>query len=146
MSNATKHTSKPPKRSIDEYADIINQKYTGYPADEHIDIAQRAGSIQPFMALDGFHGEINEMARQTKVMITLNEDKKKEINCAINTLIDNPSATARFSIFVHDERKEGGSYMEVISAVKRFDNKEGRIILSDGSRIDTNSIIDIQLQ
>ena len=132
-------------RSDGEYDDIISLPHHMSLKHPRLPMANRAAQFAPFAALTGFDGVIAETGRLTDRFIPLDEDQKEAIDLRLDILKDRirEKPEAAFTYFVRDEKKEGGSYRSASGAVKRIDDVERRIILTDGTKIDIDSLYSV---
>ncbi len=109
-------------------------------------LADRAAQFSPFAALTGHEEAIRETARQTEEFVELEEDRKEEINEKLQWIRENQAKRPEIEVtcFQPDTRKSGGSYVTVCGRVKRIDEIEQQILLTDGTRIAIERIFAIQ--
>lgn len=107
---------------------------------------QRAAQFAPFAALTGHNAAIREMARLTDKMVELDDESQNIMNKKMAILRDHlheqPEVTITY--FRPDERKEGGSYQNVTGKIRKIDDYEQVITLSDGQVIPFRHIFDLQ--
>lgn len=107
--------------------------------------ADRAAQFAPFAALTGYEAVIRETGRLTDAEIELDECSKVFLNEKLRRIADcvqqRPLVT--FTCFRPDERKQGGAYVEITGRVKRINEAEGRIQLTDGTEISILSVYEI---
>ena len=125
-------------RSDGRYDDIIGLPHHVSSRHPRLPMSNRAAQFAPFAALTGFDGVISETGRLTDRFIPLDEDQKEAIDQRLDILKDRikEKPEASFTFFVPDEKKEGGSYRSASGIVKKIDDIERRITLTDGTRID----------
>ena len=115
------------------YADIIDHPHWVSPTRKRMSLYNRAAQFSPFDALAGYSDMIAEEERMTEGRIVLEEDDLGKINRKLNLirdLIDSGSKpTVTFTVFVPDERKDGGRYVEITDVVKRVDLVEKKAVL-----------------
>lgn len=113
----------------------------------HMTLHDRAAQFSPFRALTGFEASIDETARLTKEKPTLHEDITAEIDGKLNLILDNISDKPKISVrfFKADSLKEGGSYENAFGYVKKIDEIEKVILLTDGRAINIRDILDLEL-
>lgn len=106
----------------------------------------RAAQFAPFAALTGHSAAIKETARITDRMVTLGEYDQEMLNRKFVTLLEKISQNPVVSItyFEPDKKKEGGAYLQVEAAVKKYDEFNKVIILSNKKEIAVPYIIDIK--
>lgn len=132
-------------RSDGRYDDIIDLPHHVSHRHPRLPMANRAAQFAPFAALTGFDGIIAETGRLTDRFVPLDEDQKEAIDLRLDILKDRmrEKPEAAFTYFVPDEKKDGGSYRSATGAVKRIDDIERRIILTDGTKIDIDSLYSV---
>ena len=70
-----------------------------------------------------------------------NEELNRKMELLLSKLSEQPSVTIEY--FVPDERKEGGSYQSYTGNVKRIDEYEHTIVMTDGKKIQLRMIVNI---
>lgn len=117
----------------------VSQKHPPMP------MAKRAAQFLPFAALTGFEGVIAEEARLTEAAPELGEDAlialDEQLSCLRSRLPDQPSITV--TRFVPDEKKAGGSYETLTGTVRRLDEPNRTLVLTDGTRIDLDTVVEL---
>lgn len=100
-------------------------------------IIDRAAQFSPFAALTGYDSAIKETGRLTDARIELGEEALSILNMKFQVLLDNldDSPQVIFTYFKPDERKAGGSYIDVSGTVKKVDDFERLIMMQDGTMI-----------
>ena len=126
----------------DNYEDIINMEHPTSKKHPRMSMYARAAQFAPFAALTGHDAAIEETARLTDRQLELDEDTLARLNDKLNIIGENIGADTPVSItyFVPDERKDGGSYQTITGIVKRIDEYESQIIMTDGAKILINRI------
>ena len=106
----------------------------------------RAAQFSPFAALTGYDAAIKETGRLTDEKIELGEETKAVLDrkqCYLSNMISvQPEITVTY--FLPDERKSGGTYLSVTGKLKRIDEYERMMILTDGKKIPLDDIMDIE--
>ena len=131
-----------------EYDDIIELPH--HPSERHprMTMQSRAAQFSPFAALTGYDDVIDETARLTDRRIPLEDEQKLEIDSRLEyireNLKDRPEITARY--FVEDGRKAGGSYATVTGNVRRIDDLERLLIMTDGRKIPIDDLYSLSGQ
>ncbi len=127
------------------YEDIINLPHHVSKTHPQMPMQDRAAQFSPFAALTGYDDAIDETARLTGKKIELSEEAKEILDRKLQYLgsiiSDQPEISVTY--FVPDEKKDGGEYVTVKGNLKRIDEYERAIILTDGERIGMDEIIDI---
>ncbi len=137
-----------------KYDDII---HLGRPDSTRprMPVADRAKIFQAFSALKGHEEQIEESQRLTVERIRLTEEKKEELDRALQLLQRNaaeekwPEATIRH--FISDEKasseqdRELGNYVDTRGEVRRVDVSKGIITVGELD-IEAKDIVEIQVQ
>ena len=133
-------------RNTRGYDDIIELPHHVSAVHPQMPLADRAAQFSPFAALTGHEEAIRETARQTEEFVELEEDRKEEINEKLQWIRENQAKRPEIEVtcFQPDTRKSGGSYLTVCGRVKRIDEIEQQILLTDGTRIAIERIFAIQ--
>jgi len=128
------------------YDDILGLPHPTSVRHPRMPISDRAAIFSPFAALTGHSAAIAETARLTDRRIELDEDEKTELDLKQHILegiaTEQPEITVTW--FQPDGRKEGGSYITTTGYLKRTDSIERIMILTDGTRIPLDDILDIE--
>ena len=128
------------------YADIINLPHHVSATRPQMSMIDRAAQFSPFAALTGYDAAIKETGRLTDEKIELDEDKKAVLDIKqaylIEMIDEQPEITVTY--FLPDERKSGGAYLTATGSLKRFDEYERLMILTDGKKISMDDIVDIE--
>ena len=128
------------------YDDIIHLPHPTSTKHPRMPIQDRAAIFSPFAALTGHSAAIAETARLTDRRMELDEDTKMELNLKrqiLNNIIDeNPEITVTW--FRPDERKEGGAYVTTTGRLKRIDEVERTLVLTDGTVIPLADVVGIE--
>ena len=127
------------------YDDIINLPHYEPKHHPRMSMWNRAAQFAPFAALTGYDAAIRESGRFTDDWIGLSESGNEEMNrkmeLIVSMLPEHPSVTIEY--FVPDEHKEGGSYQSYTGNVKRIDEYEQTIVMTDGKKIQLRMIRNI---
>lgn len=108
-------------------------------------MSDRAAQFLPFQALVGHGAAIEEATRLTGRKIELTEEEKSVLDERLRLLAET-GGQAAFTWFLPDEKKEGGAYVTATGTVKKIDPLEGRVILTDGTAIPIEDILEIEPQ
>ncbi len=116
-----------------EYDDIINLPNPTSKTHLRMPLYNRAAQFSPFAALTGHEAAVKEEARLTEEKKELGEDEIARLNEKLNVIIKNIGTEKMVTItyFVPDDRKSGGSYVSCSGIVKRIDEYEHTIVLTD---------------
>ncbi len=130
-----------------KYDDIINLPHHTSSKHPRMSIQDRAAQFSSFQALSGHGAAINETARLTAERIELDENEIELLNGElqhIQAIIDEqPEITVTY--FVPDKNKSGGAYVDYTGVVKKIDDVFHNIVMSDGTLIDIEQIIGINI-
>lgn len=129
------------------YDDILDLPHPISKTHPQMPVADRAAQFAPFAALTG-HGEaVRETARPTEKRIELDEDSKAVLDAKLQSirkqLESEPIVTITY--FVPDKKKQGGMYVTVTGSAKKIQEYERSLILTDGTRIPVDEIVEIEL-
>ncbi len=129
-----------------KYKNIINRQH--HISDRHppLSKASYAAQFSPFAALTGYDGIVSEAARVTDEKMELDDYAKSRLSDKLSVVFDHideePEITLTF--FVPDKRKSGGSYSTVTGYVRKFDEYEKTVILTDGTVIPVSDLFEIR--
>lgn len=119
------------------YEDIVNLPphiSKKHPQPTMID---RAARFAPFAAITGYEEMVLEEARVTEERVDLDEGALSFLNEKLNMirefLDEEPEVTITY--FEPDKKKSGGAYVSIAGVVKRIDEYEHLVILTDGKKI-----------
>lgn len=128
------------------YDDIIDLPHHVSKKHPQMKISDRAAQFAPFAALTGYDGAVKETARLTDEKIELSESALEMLNMKLQMVCDNLNDAPEVSItyFVPDKKKTGGSYFTRSGCVRRIDDFEHKVILTDGSEIEIDMISEIE--
>lgn len=124
------------------YDSIIGLPHPTSDRHPRMPMSSRAAQFSPFAALVGHEAAIAETARLTERKIELTEEEKEVLDQKLRLLLET-GAEGMFTWFLPDAKKEGGAYVTTAGRIKRFDQLEGRIILSDGTVIPIEDVLEI---
>jgi len=128
------------------YDDIINLPHHVSSTRPQMSMLDRAAQFSPFAALTGYDAAIKETGRLTDEKIELDEDTKAALDMKQAYLIEMIDEQPEITIiyFLPDARKAGGAYVTVTGNLKRFDEYERLLILTNGKKIPMDDIADIE--
>ena len=129
---------------MSEYDDIIDLPRPK-SAHEPMPMSDRAAQFSPFATLTGYGDAIDETARLTDVRIELSEEERAELDYKQQYLSTLDAPTVSVTYFVPDERKSGGAYVTHTGALKRIDEVERAMVFADGTRVDMDEVVGIEL-
>lgn len=132
----------------DQYEDIINLPHYVSKTRPQMSMVERAAQFSPFAALTGYDAAIKETGRLTDEKIELRDEEKDLLNrkqkFLTSILRDRPEITVTY--FVPDERKSGGAYVTITGNLRRIDELERFLVMTDGRKIPLDEIADIQVE
>lgn len=106
----------------------------------------RAAQFSPFAALTGYDAAIKETGRLTDTKLEIGDEERDVLDRKQQYLqkivADRPEITITY--FVPDEKKAGGSYTSLTGNLKRIDYYERLFVLTDGTKIQLDEIVDIE--
>ena len=128
------------------YDDIINLPHHVSKTRPQMSMLDRAAQFSPFAALTGYDAAIKETGRLTDEKIELDEDTKAALDMKQAYLIEMIDEQPEITIiyFLPDARKAGGAYVTVTGNLKRFDEYERLLILTNGKKIPMDDIVNIE--
>ena len=130
-----------------KYDDIIDKPHHVSSRRAAMTMSDRAAQFAPFSALNGYEDVIEESGRLTDLSTELTESAWERLNEKLYFLWENaaqhPCVTVTY--FVPDQRKSGGKYVTVTGQVKRVDECEQVLRLTDGREIPLKDIYNIML-
>ena len=130
-----------------DYDDIINLPHYEPKHHPRMSMWNRAAQFAPFAALTGYDAAIQESGRFTDDWIGLSESGNEEMNrkmeLIVSMLPEHPSVAIEY--FVLDEHKAGGSYQSYTGNVKRIDEYEQTMVMTDGKKIILRMITNITI-
>ena len=126
--------------------DIINLPHHTSTKHPRMTRTARAAQFAPFAALTGLDDEMEETARLTDKKIILDEEQKQVINRELLFIKNNPQRDIPVIItfFKSDGRKEGGAYIEKEVIIKKIDEINRKLILSDYSEIEIDDLFSVR--
>ena len=130
----------------DRYDDINHLPHHVSKTRPQMSMMDRAAQFSPFGALTGYDAAIKETGRLTDEKIELGEETKAVLDRKQRYLSDMISVQPEITVtyFLPDERKSGGTYLSVTGKLKRIDEYERMMILTDGKKIPLDDIMDIE--
>lgn len=119
------------------YEDILHLPHPTSKNHPRMSIQERAAQFSPFAALTGHAAAIAETARLTDRKMELDEDTRAELDRRQAILLEQISERPEVTVtwFQPDERKEGGAYVATTGRLKKIDQVERILVLTDGTRI-----------
>ena len=128
-----------------QYNDIIDLPHHVSASRPRMSMIDRAAQFSPFAALTGYDAAIKETGRLTDERIELSDESRAALDRKQQLLMDNLADCPKVSVtyFVPDERKSGGAYVTVTGQVKKVDEFERLLILTEGTKIPLDEIQDL---
>ena len=131
---------------MEGYKDIINLPHHVSKTRPQMSMLDRAAQFSPFAALTGYDAAIKETGRLTDEKIELSEEAKASLDrkqaYLIEMIDELPEITVTY--FLPDTKKSGGAYVTVTGNLKRFDEYERLLILTDSRKIPMDDIANIE--
>lgn len=128
------------------YDDIINLPHHVSSKRPQMSMLDRAAQFSPFAALTGYDDAIQETGRLTDEKINLSEEEKEALDrkqqILLERLDERPALTVIY--FVPDEKKSGGAYVTKSGNLKKIDEVERMMTLTDGTKISLDDVYDIE--
>ena len=130
----------------EKYEKIINLSHHVSPTRAPMPIADRAAQFAPYSALSGYEDAVEETARLTDSKIELDDYEKERINDILIRLSDAPLDTRiTATYFRADRHKTGGAYINLSGEFAYIDEVERELVLTGGSKIRIDDIIEISI-
>ncbi len=131
-----------------KYDDIIDLPHHQSPRRAGMPMADRAAQFSPFAALTGYEDVIEETGRLTQTSTELTDSSKEDLNEKLRILEENSRITPMVTVtyFEPDRLKTGGSYVTVTGHVKRVDQYDQVLRLTDGREIPLEAIRSLSSQ
>ena len=128
------------------YEDIVDLPHHVSKKHPQPTMADRAARFAPFAAITGYEEMVLEEARVTDERIEMDESSKAALNEKLNMILEFIDEQPEVSItyFEPDKRKAGGAYVTVTGTVKRIDEYEHLVIMTDGKKINIDEIYNLQ--
>lgn len=130
------------------YDDIIDLPHPTSKAHPRMSRMARAAQFAPFSALTGYGDAVREAARLTDRKIELDEYEKAMLDERLQMMKEHLAEQPEISFtwFVPDGKKAGGAYVSAVGAVKKIDAFSHTVVLTDGTRIPVDAIVEISGQ
>lgn len=128
------------------YEDIVNLPPHISKKHPQPTMLERAARFAPFAAITGYEEMVLEEARITEERIELDEVTLAMLNEKLNIIHDslNSEPVIQITYFEPDKKKSGGAYISVTGTVKRIDEYERIVIMSDGKKIRIDEIFGLE--
>ena len=129
--NESLNNNKPNTRVV--YADIIDLPHWKSPVRAPMTAHERAAQFSSFKALDGYEDMVYEEAREVGVQADLSETEMEVLNRKLSLIADilenGHRPVLKFTYFIDDIAKTGGSYVCITERVRKVDNVNRKIQL-----------------
>lgn len=127
------------------YDDIIQLPRHVSKTRPKMPVANRAAQFSPFAALTGFEAAVKETARLTDERVELDESVKYALSDKLQVIAERMKECSEIWVtyFQPDEKKAGGAYITVTCTVKKIDEYERVITMTDGTAVPIDEIINI---
>lgn len=131
-----------------KYDDIINLPHHVSATRPHMAAIDRAAQFAPFAALTGYEGAVKETARLTDERIELDEYAQGALSDRLQIIADRMKEHPKIAItyFQPDAEKKGGAYITAAGTVKKIDEYERVVVMTDATVIPIDEIISIEGQ
>lgn len=128
------------------YEDIVNLPPHISKKHSQPTMLERAARFAPFAAITGYEEMVLEEARVTEERIELDESTLAMLNEKLNIIHDSLDSepVIQITYFEPDKKKSGGAYISVTGMVKRIDEYERLVIMSDGKKIRIDEIFGLE--
>lgn len=128
------------------YDDIINLPHHVSTTRPHMSVIDRAAQFSPFAAVVGYDAAVKETARLTDRRVELDEYEKDTLNEKLNIVAEHIEERPEIAItyFKPDDKKAGGAYVTVTGCVKKIDDYDHIVCLTDGAKVPIEEIIEIE--
>ena len=128
------------------YEDIVNLPRHISKVHPQATMADRAARFSPFAAISGYEDMVKEAARVTEERIDITDATKAALNEKLNMILEfldeQPEVTITY--FEPDKKKDGGAYISITGTVKRIDEYERIVLMSDDKKIRIDEIYAIE--
>ena len=127
------------------YDDIIHLPHHVSTTHPHMAVSDRAAQFSPFAALTGYDAAIKETARLTDERVAIDEYMKDVLNNKLRIILDRIKEHPKIAItyFQPDEKKNGGSYVTTSGTVKKINEYERIVVMTDDTEIPIDEISSI---
>ena len=129
----------------EKYSDIMKLEHHQSPHRPHMSRLDRAAQFSPFAALTGYDAVIAEGGRYTSQMAELDENFIDEINEKLCKLQTMNLPQVKVTYFRPDDKKSGGTYIQVQGRLKKTDSFSGCLLMEDKTKIPINNIFAIEI-
>ena len=132
----------------EKYEDMLYLEPPVSKIHRKMSISERAAQFMPFAALTGYEDLIRESSRITQRRIELSETEIDELKNNLEILHEHEKEKPMIKVmyFLHDLKKNGGSYQTVEKQLHRIDDIEKKIIFKDRTTIQFDDIISVEYE
>ena len=126
-----------------KYDEIINMPHHVSSRHKQMTRHERATQFAPFAALSGYGDSISDASKIPFEKISVDETAKSELDLKLNIIYGNISSSPAVTVtyFKSSENGTDGTYVSVTGNIKRVDEYERKIIMSNGEKIPMNDIL-----
>lgn len=131
-----------------KYDDIINLPRPISKTRTPMALIDRAAQFSPFAALTGHDAAVKETARLTEKRVELDESVKSYLSDRLQFIAERINEQHEISItyFQPDIKKKGGAYLTVNGVIKKIDDFERLIVMTNGKQIPIDEVFDVEGQ
>ena len=128
------------------YEDIVNLQPHISKKHPQPSMMDRAARFAPFAAITGYEEMVLEEARVTEERIDLDEGTLSLLNEKLNMIQEflDEEPEIKITYFEPDKKKTGGAYVSITGVVKRIDEYEHLVIMTDGKKIRIDDIFGLE--
>ena len=128
------------------YEDIVNLPPHISKKHPQPTMMDRAARFAPFAAITGYEEMVLEEARVTEERIDLDEGALSLLNEKLSMIQEflDEEPKIKITYFEPDKKKSGGAYIDIIGTVKRIDEYECLVIMTDGKKIRIEDIYSLE--
>lgn len=128
------------------YEDIVNLPPHISKKHPQPTMMDRAARFAPFAAITGYEEMVLEEARITEERIDLDEGTLSILNEKLNMIQEfiDEEPEIKITYFEPDKKKSGGAYIDITGTVKRIDEYECFVIMTDGKKIRIEDIYSLE--
>ena len=134
---------------IEKYADILSLPHHVSPTRRRMSMVERAAQFSPFAALAGYGEAIQETGRVVERQAELSEDEKAVLDRTqqdiLGMLKQGGHPAVKIIYFQPDWKKDGGRYVTVYGVVKRVDEVQRHIVLSDERVVPFDALWEVEI-
>lgn len=135
-------------RNIHHYDDIIDKPYQKSHKHTPMSSLERAAQFAPFAALTGHKEAVLETARHVSSKKILDDDQKYIINQQLQQIKENIDLYPMIELtyFIPDNKKSGGDYITIVTAIKKIDMYDKTIMTIDNQKINIDDIYQLNIE